>query len=157
MPKLNDIDPADLFAVFRSSRPGESAQRVQLSRLNEIIAARAIPIAYKSVGDFEAALAGLSGAQQAFVLERLAAGLPAVVQRVGPAGRLDQVWFPVEIDTELPGQVLANEAAAGEASGRVNFVPETQQNGALLEGREVGSDVLGAWTGAAYGAQWADD
>lgn len=159
MPSRPLQDPtsvADLFATFRAARPGETAQAVQLSRLNEIVAARTIPIFYKSPADFEDALRQLSSAQQAFVLERLAAGLPAPVSRVGPAGNVDQVFFPVEIDVELPKEILAGEVTAGEDMTGENLVASQDVIGTLVQGKQVGPEVLGAWVGAAYGDQWTD-
>lgn len=156
-PLQDPTSVADLFATFRAARPGQTAQAVQLSRLNEIVAARTIPIAYGSPADFEAALRSLPSDQQAFVLERLALGLPAPVTRVGPAGRLDQVWFPVEIDVELPREILAGEVSAGEDMTGQNLSSSSEQIGTLVEGRQVGPNVLAAWVGAAYGDQWAGE
>ena len=147
---------ADLFSTFRAARPGTTAQAVQLSRLNEIVAARTIPIAYKSPTDFQSALQALSPEQRTFVLERLSLGLPAPVTQVGPAGQMDQVFFPVEIDVEIPKQILEREQIAGEDMTAANLQTSYEQIGTLVEGRQVGPGVMGAWVGAAYGDQWSD-
>ena len=147
---------ADLFSTFRAARPGTTAQAVQLSRLNEIVAARTIPIAYKSPTDFQAALQSLSPEQRAFVLERLSLGLPAPVTQVGPAGQMDQVFFPVELDVELPKQIYDREASAGENMTGQNLRTSYDQIGTLVEGRQVGPGVMAAWVGAAYGDQWSE-
>lgn len=151
---LNDPDNYDeLFGEFRASRPGTTAQAVQLERLNQIAAARTIPIYYRSPADFELAMRALTPDQRAYVRDQLARGYPAPVRDPGPAGQMEQVFFPVVIAEPSASELLAQ---AQEMASRA-----MQENLVAFEPFDSAQDALPALPGefdasqgAFYGDQW---
>jgi len=143
---------ADIFDLFRSARPGLPTHAVQQRRLNQIVANRAIPFAQKSPTEFREKLAQLTPDERDYVLRRLAQGLPATTERLGPSGRVRQVWFPVELQEPTSEEILAKTQARGESMQRQNFVPERTRLHTLLDGRQAGVGAMLAIAGSYYGS-----
>ena len=147
-----DQSVVDLFAAYRRADGREpTAQAVQLSRLNQIAAARTLPMIYRSREVFEEKLAQLTPSERAYVLQRLAEGKPAVASRIGPAGKIDQVWFPVELDEPGVQQLLAQEQQKGTQATQRNIVASRERLDTLLDSRQVGAPEMQSYVGGAYG------
>jgi hypothetical protein len=150
----NPVNVADFFELFQQSRDGNTrgmrAHAVQEKRLNEITAARAIPLAKRDPAAFAAKLAQLPPKDRAYVLAQLARGQPAAVSAQSPAGRMDQVWFPVQVAaTNTPGQAAeASRLLASKASTQIQASQEKLHT--LMDGRQVGPDTLQAVAGTFY-------
>ena len=149
---MRDFPVADLFAAYRrADNRDPTAQAVQLSRLNQIVAARTLPMIWRSPEVFEEKLAQLTPDERAYILARLAQGLPAVAQRVGPAGQIDQVWFPVELDEPGIAQLQAQQAQKGTTMTAQNLEASRERLDTLLDARQVGATTMESYVGGAYG------
>ena len=151
----NDPDEYnELFGAYRASRPGTTAQAVQLERLNQIAAARTIPIYYRSPADFELAMRALTPDQRAYVRDQLARGYPAPIRDPGPAGQMEQVFFPVVVAEPTASELLAEAQMQAVLAGQVNIVPSDDFNRNSLEGEPANPAEINASQGAFYGDQW---
>lgn len=151
----NDPDEYnELFGAYRASRPGTTAQAVQLERLNQIAAARTIPIYHRSPAEFESAMRALTPDQRAYVRDQLARGYPAPVRDPGPAGQMEQVFFPVVIHEPSAAELLADAQLRAMLAGQENIVPSDAINRNSLEGEPAEPGQISAAQGAFYGDQW---
>lgn len=149
---MQPISVTDIFAAYRKADNRDpTSQAVQLSRLNQIVAARTLPMLWRSPEVFKEKLAQLTPDERDYVISRLAQGLPAVAQRVGPAGRVEQVWFPVELDEPGLQQLLQQEQASGTAMRQTNIEASRERLDTLLDARQVGAPEMESYVGGAYG------
>jgi hypothetical protein len=147
-----DQSVVDLFTAYRRADGREpTAQAVQLSRLNQIAAARTLPMIWRSREVFEEKLAQLTPTERDYVLRRLSEGMPAVASRIGPAGKIDQVWFPVQLDEPGVRELLAQEQRQGTQATQRNIVASRERLDTLLDTRQVGAPVMESYVGGAYG------
>lgn len=151
----NDPDEYnELFGAYRASRPGTTAQAVQLERLNQIAAARTIPIYHRSPAEFESAMRALTPDQRAYVRDQLARGYPAPVRDPGPAGQMEQVFFPVVIHEPTAAELLADAQLRAMLAGQVNIVPNDSRVLSSINGTPAQPGEISAAQGAFYGDQW---
>lgn len=149
---MQPLSVTDIFAAYRKADNREpTAQAVQLSRLNQIVAARTLPMIWRSPEVFEEKLAQLTPDERDYVLSRLSQGLPAVAQRVGPAGRVEQVWFPVELDEPGIAELQAQQQARGTSMTAQNLEASRERLDTLLDARQVGAPEMTSYVGGAYG------
>jgi hypothetical protein len=100
---------------------------------------------------FEEKLAQLTPTERDYVLRRLSEGMPAVASRIGPAGKIDQVWFPVQLDEPGVRELLAQEQRQGTQATQRNIVASRERLDTLLDTRQVGAPVMESYVGGAYG------